>query len=73
MQPRRFKFRAGTANAPVLARSDGSVGADGVFIETHPDPDQALSDGANMLPVGQLADGLSLVGRAAPAGFEVAG
>jgi len=26
-----------------------SVGADGIFIETHPDPSSALSDGANML------------------------
>jgi 2-dehydro-3-deoxyphosphooctonate aldolase (KDO 8-P synthase) len=28
-----------------------AAGADGVFLETHPDPDRALSDGPNMLPL----------------------
>ena len=32
-----------------IARAAIAVGADGLFIETHPDPAQALSDGANML------------------------
>jgi 2-dehydro-3-deoxyphosphooctonate aldolase (KDO 8-P synthase) len=40
--------------APVLARSAVAAGADGVFIETHPDPDQALSDGANMVPLREM-------------------
>jgi len=31
-----------------------AVGADGLFIETHPDPSVAMSDGANMLPISQL-------------------
>jgi 2-dehydro-3-deoxyphosphooctonate aldolase (KDO 8-P synthase) len=31
-----------------------AVGADGIFIETHPDPSKALSDGENMLPLNQL-------------------
>lgn len=31
-----------------------AVGADGLFIETHPDPPSALSDGANMLPLREL-------------------
>jgi 2-dehydro-3-deoxyphosphooctonate aldolase (KDO 8-P synthase) len=31
-----------------------SVGADGIFIETHPDPDSAKSDGANMLQLSKL-------------------
>jgi 2-dehydro-3-deoxyphosphooctonate aldolase (KDO 8-P synthase) len=31
-----------------------AAGVDGVFIETHPDPANALSDGANMLPLDQL-------------------
>ena len=31
-----------------------AVGADGLFIETHPTPATALSDGANMLPLDQL-------------------
>jgi 2-dehydro-3-deoxyphosphooctonate aldolase (KDO 8-P synthase) len=30
------------------------VGADGIFIETHPVPSEAKSDGANMLPLDQL-------------------
>lgn len=37
--------------APVLARSAVAAGACGVFIETHPKPDQALSDGPNMIPL----------------------
>ena len=40
--------------APVLARAALAVGADGVFVETHPDPDQALSDGPNMIPLAQM-------------------
>jgi 2-dehydro-3-deoxyphosphooctonate aldolase (KDO 8-P synthase) len=35
--------------APVLARAALAAGANGVFIETHPQPDQALSDGPNMI------------------------
>ena len=35
--------------APVLARCALAAGADGLFIETHPDPDHALSDGPNMI------------------------
>ncbi|MCA8917186.1 MAG: 3-deoxy-8-phosphooctulonate synthase [Planctomycetes bacterium] len=37
--------------APVLARAAIAAGADGVFAETHPDPDKALSDGPNMIPL----------------------
>lgn len=37
-----------------IARAAIAVGADGLFIETHPNPDQALSDGANMLHLEQL-------------------
>jgi 2-dehydro-3-deoxyphosphooctonate aldolase (KDO 8-P synthase) len=40
--------------APVLARSALAAGADGLFIETHPDPDHALSDGPNMIPLRQM-------------------
>jgi 2-dehydro-3-deoxyphosphooctonate aldolase (KDO 8-P synthase) len=40
--------------APVLARSAVAAGADGVFIETHPDPDKAMSDGPNMIPLRQM-------------------
>ncbi|MFM2295621.1 MAG: 2-dehydro-3-deoxyphosphooctonate aldolase [Verrucomicrobiota bacterium] len=40
--------------APVLARCAVVAGADGVFIETHPTPDQALSDGPNMIPLAEM-------------------
>lgn len=40
--------------APVLARAAVASGADGVFIETHPKPDQALSDGPNMIPLQEM-------------------
>ena len=37
-----------------LAKAGIAVGFDGIFLETHPDPLNALSDGANMLPISQL-------------------
>ena len=37
-----------------IAKAAIAVGADGLFIETHPTPETALSDGANMLPLDQL-------------------
>jgi 2-dehydro-3-deoxyphosphooctonate aldolase (KDO 8-P synthase) len=37
-----------------IARAGIAVGADGLFIETHPEPAKALSDGANMLPLKDL-------------------
>lgn len=40
-----------------IARAGVAVGADGIFLETHPDPQKAKSDGANMLPL-DLLDGL---------------
>jgi 2-dehydro-3-deoxyphosphooctonate aldolase (KDO 8-P synthase) len=40
--------------APVLARAALAVGADGLFMETHPEPDKALSDGPNMIPLGEM-------------------
>jgi 2-dehydro-3-deoxyphosphooctonate aldolase (KDO 8-P synthase) len=39
---------------PVLARAAVAVGVAGVFVETHQDPDQAPSDGPNMIPLRQL-------------------
>lgn len=39
---------------PVLARAAVAVGVAGVFIETHPDPDRAPSDGPNMVPLKQF-------------------
>jgi 2-dehydro-3-deoxyphosphooctonate aldolase (KDO 8-P synthase) len=40
--------------APVLARSALAAGANGLFIETHPQPDRALSDGPNMIPLAEM-------------------
>ncbi len=39
---------------PVLARSAVAVGVAGVFMETHPDPEKALSDGPNSWPLDQM-------------------
>jgi 2-dehydro-3-deoxyphosphooctonate aldolase (KDO 8-P synthase) len=39
---------------PVLARAAVAVGVAGVFVETHPDPDKAPSDGPNMVPLAEL-------------------
>jgi 2-dehydro-3-deoxyphosphooctonate aldolase (KDO 8-P synthase) len=39
---------------PVLARAAVAVGVAGLFIETHPDPDSAPSDGPNMVPLQEL-------------------
>jgi 2-dehydro-3-deoxyphosphooctonate aldolase (KDO 8-P synthase) len=41
---------------PVLARAAVAVGVSGLFMETHPDPDQALSDGPNAWPLGQIEE-----------------
>lgn len=37
-----------------LARAATAIGADGLFFETHPDPDTALSDGPNMIPLSEM-------------------
>ncbi len=39
---------------PVLARAAVAVGVSGLFMETHPEPDKALSDGPNAWPLGQI-------------------
>jgi 2-dehydro-3-deoxyphosphooctonate aldolase (KDO 8-P synthase) len=41
---------------PVLARSAVAAGIAGLFMETHPDPDNAPSDGPNMWPFGRLEE-----------------
>jgi len=41
---------------PVLARAAVAVGVSGLFMETHPNPDQALSDGPNAWPLGQMEE-----------------
>lgn len=40
---------------PVLARAAVAVGVAGIFMETHPNPDQALSDGPNAVPLDRMA------------------
>jgi 2-dehydro-3-deoxyphosphooctonate aldolase (KDO 8-P synthase) len=40
--------------APVLARAALAAGANGLFIETHPRPERALSDGPNMIPLAEM-------------------
>jgi 2-dehydro-3-deoxyphosphooctonate aldolase (KDO 8-P synthase) len=40
--------------APFLARAAAAVGVDGFFIETHPNPEKALSDGPNMIPLHEM-------------------
>lgn len=39
---------------PVLARSAVAAGVAGIFMETHPDPEKALSDGPNSWPLGKM-------------------
>ena len=39
-----------------MAKAAIAVGADGLFMETHPDPDSAKSDGANMIPLGEIRE-----------------
>lgn len=39
-----------------IARAGVAIGVDGLFIETHPEPSKAKSDGANMLPLAQLPE-----------------
>ncbi|MDP2803887.1 MAG: 3-deoxy-8-phosphooctulonate synthase [Phreatobacter sp.] len=46
---------------PVLARAAVAVGVAGVFIETHPDPDRAPSDGPNMVPLKQMEGLLTML------------
>lgn len=44
---------------PVLARAAVAAGVAGLFMETHPDPDRALSDGPNAWPLGRMRELLS--------------
>lgn len=47
--------------APFLARAAAAVGVDGFFIETHPNPDKALSDGPNMIPLHEMESFLTML------------
>jgi 2-dehydro-3-deoxyphosphooctonate aldolase (KDO 8-P synthase) len=46
---------------PVLARAAVAAGVSGLFMETHPDPAKALSDGPNSWPLARMADLLSVL------------
>jgi 3-deoxy-D-manno-octulosonic acid (KDO) 8-phosphate synthase len=56
--------------AALLARAAVAAGADGLFLEVHPDPDKSLSDGPNSLALADLGDLLTqcLAIKAAVAG-----
>lgn len=47
--------------APYLAKAAAAVGVDGFFIETHPKPEQALSDGPNMVPLKELKEFIEMI------------
>lgn len=47
--------------APFLARAAAAAGVDGFFIETHPNPEKALSDGPNMIPLHEMEDFLKMI------------
>jgi 2-dehydro-3-deoxyphosphooctonate aldolase (KDO 8-P synthase) len=49
------------AMVPVLARAAVGAGVHGLFMETHPNPDEAMSDGPNSWPLGQMYGLLSLL------------
>lgn len=73
-QPGALDGRSGGARwlAAPLARAAVAAGVDGLFLETHPDPDLALSDGPNMIPLDDLEEllGTLLAVRAAAGGFN---
>jgi 2-dehydro-3-deoxyphosphooctonate aldolase (KDO 8-P synthase) len=46
---------------PVLARAAVAAGVSGLFMETHPDPDRALSDGPNAWPLHRMAELLTVL------------
>jgi 2-dehydro-3-deoxyphosphooctonate aldolase (KDO 8-P synthase) len=60
---------------PVLARAAVAAGISGLFMETHPDPDQALSDGPNSMPLQRMEElltTLKMIDDAVKArGFEI--
>lgn len=45
----------------LFARAAAATGVDGFFIETHPNPDKALSDGPNMIPLQEMEDFLIMI------------
>ena len=59
--------------AAYLARAAAAAGVDGFFIETHPDPAQALSDGPNMIPLAEMHEFLTMLKRCWEVGCAYAG
>jgi len=47
--------------APYLSRAAAATGVDGFFVETHPDPDNALSDGPNMVKLSNMKSFMSML------------
>ncbi len=47
--------------APYLARAAGAAGVDGFFVETHPSPSKALSDGPNMIPLNKMEEFIQML------------
>ncbi len=47
--------------APFLARAAAAAGVDGFFIETHPEPAKALSDGPNMVPLNEMKQFMTML------------
>ncbi len=47
--------------APHLARAAAGAGVDGFFIESHPKPEKALSDGPNMIPLGEMEEFVTMI------------
>src|SRR5688572_10117090 len=47
--------------APFLARAAAAAGVDGFFIESHPNPEKALSDGPNMIPLNEMESFLIMI------------
>ena len=47
--------------APFLARAAAAAGVDGFFIETHPEPAKALSDGPNMVPLSEMKQFMAML------------
>jgi 2-dehydro-3-deoxyphosphooctonate aldolase (KDO 8-P synthase) len=60
--------RIPSSSRPPLVLASIAAGANGLFLETHPHPERAPSDGSNMLPLAALDD---LIGRAV-AHWEIA-
>ena len=46
---------------PVLARAAIAAGVSGIFMETHPDPERAKSDGSNSMPIDKISDLLRIL------------